>query len=188
MKTRVSALMDGELETHECDGTLRALRGDATLRDEWREFQLVGDALRGESGLDVDLTARVMSALDTEPVVLAPQPTSVSRSAWLRPALALAASLAGVAVVGWVAMAPAVSPLGDGIGPLARTSQSEPVARQARAKRIEPVAQVAEVTASTSISERLHEYLVAHQAHSPAGGLEAGTRYVRTVSAMGETR
>lgn len=170
MKTKVSALMDGELEAHECGQVLRALDLDADLRNEWNEFHLLGDALRGESDLGLDVTAKVMAALAAEPTVLAPQP--VRHEQWLRPALALAASLAGVAVVGWVALAPSVSPFGDS-------------PQLVKAPTAEPVAQVA---TGAAINERLQEYLVAHQAHAPVGGLEAGTRYVRTVSAMDGAR
>lgn len=181
MRTKVSALMDGELETHECSGVLRALNGDAALRDEWREFQLVGDALRREYGLEIDIGARVMSALAAEPTVLAPhRAPAASSSRWARPALALAASLAGVAVVGWVALAPGVSPLGDGGAQLAQAPKQDPVRVAQQAAPVAP--------AAAAIEDRLHEYLVAHQAHAPTGGLESGTRYVRTVSAMGGLR
>ena len=72
MKTRISALMDGELERHEVVETLQAMRRIEELRSEWRDGHLIGAALRGERGLDLDVTARVMSALGTEPTVMAP--------------------------------------------------------------------------------------------------------------------
>lgn len=101
MKTRISALMDGELERHEVVETLQALRRIEELRSEWRDGHLIGAALRGERGLDLDVTARVMSALDMEPTVMAPAPRRAP--VWQRPLLALAASAAGVAVVAWLA-------------------------------------------------------------------------------------
>jgi negative regulator of sigma E activity len=44
------------------------------LRSEWCDCHLIGAALRGERGLGIDVTARVMSALDMEPTVMAPKP------------------------------------------------------------------------------------------------------------------
>ncbi len=72
MKTRISALMDGELEGHEIADTLGELRRSEDLRSEWCDCQLIGAALRDESKLELDVTARVMAALELEPTVIAP--------------------------------------------------------------------------------------------------------------------
>lgn len=165
MKTRISALMDGELEDHEVADTLRALRCGEALRTQWCDCHLIGAALRGERGLDIDISSRVMSAIDLEPTVMAPAPKHAAR--WQRPALALAASVAGVAVVGWLALAPG----GDG-APAATSGL-------AAAKR-GPVVALA--------TPRLQEYLLAHQAYAPAGDMVGGARNIRTVAASGEGR
>jgi len=173
MKTRISALMDGELEGHEIAETLRALRRDGELRSQWCDCQVIGAALRGESGLDVDVAARVMSALDLEPTVMAPAPRR--KLEWQRPALALAASAAGVAVVAWLALAPS----GDGspavaTGPVVATG---------------PASAKPEMVLAQSLSTpRLQEYLLAHQAYSPGGVIVGGARNIRTVAASGEGR
>lgn len=166
MKTRISALMDGELEQHEVAETLQALRNNAELRTEWRDGHLIGAALRGEGRLDLDVTARVMSALDMEPTVMAP--ASRRAPAWQRPLLALAASAAGVAVVAWLALTP------DGNLP--------PTAGSLVATRSGPVVAQAQST------PRLQEYLVAHQAHTPGGVIGGAARNIRTVAASGDGR
>ena len=166
MKTRISALMDGELEAHEVRETLDALRRGEELRDRWRDAHLIGEALREESRLAFDVSARIMSALDQEPTVLAPR--ARTQRDWTRPALALAASVAGVAVVAWL-----------GLGPSAELA---PAAQVVRA----PV-MVAPVAAAPS-TPRLQEYLVAHQAYSPAGPMAGGARNIRTVAVAGEVR
>jgi sigma-E factor negative regulatory protein RseA len=168
MKTRISALIDGELEDHEIAGTLRALRASEELRAEWRECHLLGAALRGERELDIDVVARVMSALDPEPTVMAPAPRRMP--AWQRPAMALAASAAGVAVVAWLALAP----VGD---------QGVPaqVAGLAAARQSPSVAK-------SPSTPRLQEYLLAHQAYAPGGAVVGGARNIRTVAASGEGR
>lgn len=163
MKTRISALMDGELEGHEITATLRALHDDPDLRREWCDGHLIGAALRGEEGLAIDVAARVMAALHAEPTVLAPRPRPAQ---WRRPALALAASAAGVAVVGWLALAPATKPAGVDVARIARSAPQ--VAPQS--------------------TPRLQEYLVAHHAYAPGGAMVGGARNVRTVSVSSERR
>jgi len=167
MKTRISALMDGELEDHEIAETLRALRRGGELRNQWCDCQLIGAALRGEQGLDIDVAARVMSALESEPTVMAPaRRSSVD---WQRPVLALAASAAGVAVVAWLALAPGGDAANSGAASLARAKPTT-------------------VVAQAQSTPRLQEYLVAHQAYAPAGAMVGGARNIRTVAASGEGR
>lgn len=165
MKTRISALIDGELEGHEIAETMRALKRSSELRGEWCDGQLIGAALRGESGLDVDVTAKVMSAIELEPTVMVPAPRRGLE--WQRPALALAASVAGVALVAWLALAPG----GEGA----------PAAVMAGARQGPLVAQ-------SKTTPRLQEYLLAHQAYAPAGVMVGGARNIRTVAASGEGR
>ncbi len=165
MKTRISALMDGELESHERSEAFRALRQRDDLRADWNDYHLVGAALRGERGLEIDVTARVMAALEQEPTVLAPRPRAGD---WRRPALALAASAAGVAVVGWLALQP-----GD-------EALRRPAANIARLER--PAS-----SAVPAATPRLQEYLVAHQAYAPAGAA-VGARNIRTVAVAAERR
>jgi sigma-E factor negative regulatory protein RseA len=171
MKTRISALMDGELEQHEVVETLQALRRNEDLRREWNDGQLIGAALRGERRLDFDVTARVLSALDMEPTVMAP--AARRASAWQRPLLALAASAAGVAVVAWLALAPDGSGLPAGL---------PPVHSSLAAAKPGPVAAQAQST------PRLQEYLVAHQAYAPSGVIGGAARNIRTVAATREGR
>jgi len=166
MKIRISALMDGELEDHELAETLRVLRRSPELRSEWCDCQLIGDALRGERGLDMDVAARVMSALEIEPTVMAPKPRRVIE--WQRPVMALAASAAGVVLVAWLALVPGA----DGGVPAGE-------ARLAGAKQGPAVAQS---------TPRLQEYLVAHQAYAPGGTMGGGARNIRSVAAFGEGR
>lgn len=167
MKTRISALMDGELEQHEITEALQALRRNEDLRTEWRDGHLIGAALRGEGRLDLDVTARVMSALEMEPTVLAPAPRRTPE--WQRPVLALAASAAGVAVVAWLALTPG----GDG----------QPAGMNGLASG-KPGAVVAQAPSTP----RLQEYLVAHQAYAPGGVIGGAAHNIRTVAATGERR
>lgn len=164
MKTRISALIDGELEEHERAATLRELGRSPGLRGEWNDGHLIGAALRGERGLAIDVTARVMAAIEQEPTVMAPKPRRDVE--WRRPALALAASAAGVAVVAWLGLAPSGDP----------------------ARNLAVTARPAVVVAQAPSTPRLKEYLVAHQAYAPGGAMVGGARNIRTVAASGEGR
>lgn len=165
MKTRISALVDGELESHEIEGTLRDLRRNSAQRAEWCDCQLIGAALRGERELGIDVTSRVMATIELDPVVMAPK--ARFRPEWQRPVLALAASAAGVALVAWLAIAPG-----------GETMQGRPAVVAAVTKGTLP-----EPVQSTP---RLKEYLVAHQAYASGGAMVGGARAVRTVAASGE--
>jgi sigma-E factor negative regulatory protein RseA len=171
MKTRISALMDGELEAHEIADTFTELRRSEGMRSEWCDCQLIGAALRGERGLDIDVASRVMSAIELEPTVMAPAPRRTLE--WQRPALALAASAAGVAVVAWLALAP---------------SGDTAPARQLALATAKPGPAAGSMPASSQSTPRLQEYLVAHQAYAPGGPMVGGARNIRTVAASGEGR
>lgn len=161
MKIELSALIDGETEDHEIPVVLKALRSDPAMRDAWSEYHLIGDVLRGEPELDRDITSGVMQRLAEEPVVLAPLPRR--QAGWQRPLAALAASVAGVAVVGWLALSPS-----------SRAPEPSLVASAAKVEqRAEPVA-----------ASDIQEYLLAHQANAPGLRLQGGSQNIRTVSVL----
>lgn len=163
MKTRLSGLIDGELEAREAAAVLDAVKGDTELRECWRRYQLIGDALKGGGSLHRDITARVMAAIDDEPVVLAPRRT-VPDNGWSRTVLALAASVAGVALVAWVALGP--------------RDDARPAAELAVAPA------TAQVAAQAPAGD-MREYLAAHQAQAGSLQFRGGTENIRTVAAGG---
>lgn len=165
MKTRISALMDGELDGSDAENVFNSLRRNPDASREWDEFHLIRDSLRGEHSLDTDLVARVMARLDQEPVVLAP--VAQRNPEQMHPLLALAATLAGVAVVAWVALG----------NPNSSAPGQSPVLAAAK-PRLEQV-KAAETVVE---KEKLEDYLLAHHAHAPVAAVASGARYVRTVS------
>ncbi len=100
MKETLSSLMDGELGDKDAARALQLLEGDDELKAAWQEYHLIGDALRGNAALHVDVRQPVSLALQAEPTVLAPRNLVQKRS---RPVarFALAASVAMAGVVGW---------------------------------------------------------------------------------------
>jgi sigma-E factor negative regulatory protein RseA len=99
MNERLSALMDGELDGLEADLALRSLKQE-DARGDWESWHLIGDVLRGDHGCSV--AARVSQRLTEEPTVFAPRPLLNQQARSV--ALSAAASVAAVAVVGYLAL------------------------------------------------------------------------------------
>lgn len=167
MKSDVSALLDGELEAHELDAAFAALREQGELRRSWDEYQTIGAALRQEDRLGTSLAGRVMAGLANDVTVLAPRPPRPAPQH--RPLVALAASVAGVAVVGWVAFSGQPAPPAS--APMAATPLPAAPAK---------LASVA--TTATPIRREMQDYLAAHQANVPVAQILGGTQHIRTVS------
>jgi sigma-E factor negative regulatory protein RseA len=129
MKAKISALMDGELDAHELSEPLAALDRDVDAFETWRTYHLISDTLQGRALLASDCLRRVVARLAEEPILIGPLPTDVARpgrARWFIPS-ALAASLAAVALVGWMAFAPQekAAPL---LAPVAQAPQPAPTA------------------------------------------------------------
>lgn len=73
MKSKISALMDGELGNQDALSIIEVLRRDDELRMQWQTFHLIGDTLRQSSKLSTDVSHRVSQQLTTEPTVLSPR-------------------------------------------------------------------------------------------------------------------
>ncbi len=167
MTKELSALLDGELEAHEAPRLWADIKAGSDLRRRWGDYQSIGAALRREEPVALDLTARVMRSLADEPVVLAPRPPA--RRQWQGSAFALAASIAGVAVVGWLAFAQQAS------------SPDQPP-QMVRLER-SPASAVA--APKQGLGE-YQEYLLAHQANAPGLHMQGGAQHIRTVSAFSD--
>ncbi|RTL47717.1 MAG: hypothetical protein EKK46_16975 [Rhodocyclaceae bacterium] len=175
MNSRLSALLDGELEQDGLESLCASLRRhDAHARHRLSEdahaYTVIGAVLRKEGALGgTNLASRIMAALEDEPVVLAPRRSALS--GWKRPAFALAASVAGVMIVAAVVLTPQQRAADAGSVALAQRSQA---VEQAKAPK-----QLA--------AAEMQEYLIAHQAQSMGTYLGAGSQQIRTVSLMEES-
>jgi sigma-E factor negative regulatory protein RseA len=71
-KEQLSALMDGDLSDVE---VLSELEMDSALQDTWSRYHLIGDAMRGDLpvNLQLDFSDSIMAALEDEPTILAPK-------------------------------------------------------------------------------------------------------------------
>lgn len=102
MKEQLSALIDNELDGHDCDALLSHLAADPDLRVEWQDWHLVGDAMQAHPLLSPDFMKRFSERLAAEPIVLVPHKKRSLLKRALLP-LSAAASVALVSVVGWQA-------------------------------------------------------------------------------------
>jgi sigma-E factor negative regulatory protein RseA len=171
MKSKISALMDSELDARELHEPLAALGEDGDARETWRTYHLISDALRGGAILSANCAPRVAQRLAQEPALIAPLPSAIrppERARWFVPS-ALAASAAAVAFVGWVALAPQQ---GAGPAPIAQAPQA--------AQPKEPV--------RLPLTSAAQDYLIAHQAFSPRNSLQGMAPYVRSVSDQAAAR
>jgi sigma-E factor negative regulatory protein RseA len=173
MKQRISELMDGELEGREAAGPLAALRDEGEAREAWRSYHLIGDAMRDTRMLSAGFAARVAAGLEKEPTVISPGRFARARQRPRWQMLSAAASVAAVALVGWVAFG-----LQDGAPQLAQAPQQNLVPKAG----VQAIPAAASVAAQVSPPDTANDYLYAHQGYSPRNSLQGVAPYVRTVS------
>jgi len=161
MKEKLSALIDGELQSDSLHAHLGRLRADPELRGAWDLYHLIGDALRGEVGPGI--ADRVVARLREEPTVLAPPPerSPSRRLGWY--AMSAAASVAAVAFVVWTA-----SP----------GWRAEPQLAGAPEAAAAPVTLV-----STVEPPEIENYLLAHRPYSHTSAMQGIAPYGRSVAA-----
>jgi sigma-E factor negative regulatory protein RseA len=175
MKAKISALMDGELEALELSEPMSALGTDAEAFETWRTYHLISDALQGRTFLASGCLRRVVARLAEEPALIGPLPADVvrpERSRWFVPS-ALAASVAAVALVGWMALSPQ-----QDTGLLAVPVAQTPEPAQVAIARGAPQA-----PARVPMTAATRDYLIAHQVFSPRNSLQGMAPYVRSVAA-----
>ena len=154
MSEKISALMDGELEGAAADETVALLSRDDEAADAWRLYHLMSDALHEQPLLSANFARRMSERLAGEPTVIAPGRLP-GRTPVRRFAYAAAASIAAVALVGWLAFAP-------------QRPAEVPIAK------VQPPA--------VSLPAQANDYLLAHQGFSPRVSLQGMAPYVRTVA------
>jgi sigma-E factor negative regulatory protein RseA len=71
MKNQLSALIDGEFDIAEAEHIITAMKVNGEMKEAWKQYHLIGDAMRGNLHGSRDLSAKIMQALEAEPTVLA---------------------------------------------------------------------------------------------------------------------
>ena len=185
----LSELMDGELDGARAEREIIRLKSDGQSHEAWDTYHLIGDVMRG-TAVNARKAApsfglRFNEQLALEPTVLAPvrildrQPARGLSRKFQSYALSAAASVAAVAVVGWVAvntLKPEATPGQLAQAPLVQ-SQPQLQSFQPQAQALVPVA---------APVEHIHQYLLAHQGISPTTAIQGVAPYIRTVSSADE--
>ncbi len=171
MRERISTLMDDEGIESELDQDMLRLRTDSALRRTWDTYHLIGDALRGD--VAPGLCARVSERLAAEPTVLAPQRRKVDAKV-VQIALSAAAGVAGIALVGWLALPQWQSEPGQ------MASASPPAV--AAIGVAAPASPAPAASAVTPAAVGVENYLLAHQRFSHAIAIQGVAPYARTVA------
>lgn len=108
IEEQISALMDGELSDSETHHLISVLQNDPELKKVWGNYHLIRAAIHNDlpDKLEQDVARNVISALASEPTVLAPRGVALeSKLRGLTPAfrqiagLAIAASVTAVAIL-----------------------------------------------------------------------------------------
>ena len=144
MTQELSSLMDGELGAHEAGRAIGVVCGNDELKEKWHAYHVIGEALRGEGLCRGASTRRIMDALASEPTVLAPRRLPSASPA--RIAFAAAASVATVAVVGWIGLQDRGAPAEPAVASSAPAATATPVL----ASNVVPL-------------KNVNEYLVVHR-------------------------
>ena len=161
MREQISRLMDGDLDGAEADAAFRELKQSEGF-EHWTCYHIIGDALRRSGAPSAGFATRFAARLESEPTILAPQPSRSSQPSRLPFAWAVAATVAAVAVVSSVA----ISVLDPKPAALATAVQATGV--RTPQPRLQPLSP---------------DYLLAHQEYSPATLIQGVGPYLRAVSA-----
>jgi sigma-E factor negative regulatory protein RseA len=167
---KISQLMDGELGRRESKTQIDRLESDQALLASWETYHLIGDTLRREAELAPDFARRLHERLGEEPTVIAPHMRLSHRAA--RYTLPLAAGVAGVTLVAWLAVS--FQQAGQQASPVVAGVPSTPTAASAALAG----------TPATAAANRgaMSDYLTAHQEFSPSTAMHGVASYARTVS------
>jgi sigma-E factor negative regulatory protein RseA len=163
--------MDGEVDGSEAPVIIDRVIKEQDARAHWDTYHLISDAFRNDYLLSRDVVAKVGCRLAEEPTVLAPRARSNFVTRVKRHVLSAAASVAAVAVVGWLAFA--YNPLTSETAPRNVASVVPPAAvGSSGSATMQPVA----------LDGNVRAYLFAHQEYSPTTQIQGVAPYVRTVS------
>lgn len=202
---KLSALVDNEVGEWELRTVVQSLNHDQELQAGWRNYHLIGDAMRGTLPDHVcpDLTDRISHALENEPHHFNPQIAAASVASntagktRATVGFALAASISAVAVVGVMGIdqdngmpgqqmsvaATAQGTLNPEARPVLSSLLNELAASDSDTQR-SPVSGFRTVSASgaQNMTPDLYDYLKNYQQYSAQRGGDDPLSYLRVVS------
>lgn len=175
MTEQISALTDDEISLEDAEHIMTSMHANGHAAEVWSQYHLIGDVMRGTTILSSNFKQNLMAKIELEPTVLSPSAALISQSNIFQNTVAtniktpfawsIAASVAGVMVVGWMVLQMQV------------TNNFSP---NEVAQGVATSATPSLVAASEQVDEQVipAEYLMAHQASAPT----ASSYYIQSVS------
>lgn len=176
----LSALADGELDNP--DHLIRQMDSDPELKQRWFRYHVIRDTLTDHITLpDVDVSAAVRRALESEPAILVPVP---HRRRGRLPFLARqAAGLAIAATVSAVAVLTVQHYQGRDAAPDQLVASQSHAVPARPATTTAPVRLVSEPQPlDSAVQAKLSNYLVNHNEYSVTSNMQGMMPYMRIVS------
>lgn len=159
---RISAFIDGELESVDAQGLISDMLVNDELRSRWLRYQLASDVLHRErlQVKDNELLNRVSAALESEPTMLAPRQRRTIPAIFKQVAgMAIAASVAAASVL-------MIQTSESGFGPgIAQVADNAPTSSVTDGKWIR-VSGTNWTDNRPDVVSRLNAYLVNHNGYS----------------------
>ncbi len=172
MKSKLSMLMDGELDHQEVAKVLEELKIDEGLREEWKNYHVIGDALRQSSQLSTSVDLNFNKPAKSKPPL-----ALVSKSKY-KPARIFAFSVAAsvIAMVSaWVLM------YNQSYHP-----QQSIIAENTRSGNQNAVPVPVMATSPASLvnypTTDMNDYLFVHREFSPGTGMQGQVTNVNTLT------
>lgn len=178
MKSKISAFMDGELLNQDATNVIKVLKEDNDLREEWKTYHLIGDALRHSSRLSTDVSPSINHILKTEPVILLPNTLNNLKREKLRIfAFSIAASVIAM-ISAWAIMYnPSFSPQSSLVADNQKQNSNLPVV---------PTLVATPPAMTNHPSAEINDYLFVHREFSPGGHMRGQITNVNSVTQHNE--
>lgn len=171
----ISAMIDDELG-RDSQHLIDDLLDTPSLQQRWRSYHLIRDSLQQQlpAKLDTTLASQISAKIDNEPHILAP--LKKTQQAYLKPLAGLAIA-ASVAVLAIVVMQPnQEGKPGQGV----QLASFTPANKSVSSQTLQDDAQVRQVKADTRA--RLNSYLVNYNEYQTKSGIQGMLPYARTVT------
>lgn len=102
MKSKISELMDGELDSVDADEVITGLKKNNDLLNEWETYHVISEALRqSTTSFPINVASRVSERLVSEPTLFMPRVSQAHKRRLIT--FSVAASCAAL-VSGWLVM------------------------------------------------------------------------------------
>ena len=181
LELKISMLLDDELDSEEAVNVLNRIRNEPELRAKWLRYGAARCALKGEAVAlsGNELFDRISRAVDREDAVVKPLVFSPKRSyPKLSATLALAASVAVVAVIIWSGIPATVNSVIQQSNQVALAVT--PIKSPSAATAVVPVKTLPEEV--QTLPKRWNDYLITHNESAYTTGTQAVMPYARVIS------